>query len=121
MSHCDWHVIAIQRPFADFAALTGRAVKDEKLAFVLVHLQAHAGTAIEAVLDNRGHLELLRFVLIYRLALSPRPASEIGTTQQTCGPTCRARKLAAFLNVHQNSIAGFTRRLVAHLLIVKER
>ncbi|WP_256213779.1 hypothetical protein [Pseudomonas sp. NBRC 111132] len=24
-------------------------------------------------------------------------------------------------NVHQNSIAGFTRRLVAHLLVFKER
>lgn len=59
--------------------------------------------------------------LISRLALSPRPASEIGIAQQTCGPTCRARKLAVFRIVHQNSIAGFTRRLVARLLIVKER
>lgn len=42
-------------------------------------------------------------------------------SQQTCGPTCRARKLAAFRNVHQNSIAGLTRRLVARLLVFKER
>jgi len=58
---------------------------------------------------------------ISRLALSPRPASEIGIDQQTCGSTCRARKLAALRNVHQGSTAGLTRRLVAHLLVFKER
>jgi hypothetical protein len=59
--------------------------------------------------------------LISRLALSPRPASEIGIAQQTCGPTCRARKLAALRTVHQFSTAGLTRRLVARLLVFKER
>lgn len=59
--------------------------------------------------------------LISRLALLPRPASEIGVAQQTCGSTCRARKLAALRTVHQGSTAGLTRRLVTHLLVFKER
>lgn len=79
MSHRDRHVVAIQRPFTDLAALTFRAVEDEQLAFVLVHLQAHLGTAIEAVLDNRGHLELLQWI--------PPDAPHLRRTGESSGVT----------------------------------
>lgn len=79
MGHRDRHVIAIQRPFTDLAALACWAMKDEKLAFALVHLQAHLGTAIEAVLDNRGHLELLQWI--------PPDAPHLRRTGESSGVT----------------------------------
>lgn len=79
MSHRDWHVVAIQRPFTDLAALTCRAVEDEQLAFVLVHLQADLGAAIEAVFDNRCHLELLQWI--------PPDAPRLRRTGESSGVT----------------------------------
>ena len=59
--HCYRHVVAVQRPFADLATLSGWAMEDEQLTFVRVHFHAHLCTAGEGVLDDRGHAVFLRF------------------------------------------------------------
>ena len=58
-SHCDWHVVAIQRPLANFSALTSRAMEHKQLTCLFVHLHAHLGAACEVVF-NDDHLVLLR-------------------------------------------------------------